>query len=148
MINTITISRELLQRWIDNTDFFDDLMGKSMSEIDAARKEDDKIIEELRALLAAPVVERQESVALIERARSFVAFVAKCVRKEGEYAPLHRQEMEELDRDLKIYASPPAPVAVLELLRESYESGDRNVFGADLDDRIRACLEKIKEPNQ
>lgn len=56
MTNTITISRKLLQRWIDNTDFFDDLMGKSMSEIDEARKEDDKIIEELRALLAAPVV--------------------------------------------------------------------------------------------
>jgi len=47
-----------------------------------------------------------------------------------------------------LYTSQPAPVSVIDLLREAYECGDRNVFGTDLDDRIRACLDKVKEPNQ
>jgi hypothetical protein len=34
------------------------------------------------------------------------------------------------------------------LLMEAYECGDRNIFGTDLDDRIRACLDKVKELNQ
>lgn len=50
---------------------------------------------------------------IIDRARRFVELVAKCVRNNGEYAPLHLQEMEELDRDLRLYAEQPAPVAVV-----------------------------------
>lgn len=37
---------------------------------------------------------------IIVRAASFVGFVEKCVRKNGEYSPLHWQEMDELHRDL------------------------------------------------
>lgn len=37
---------------------------------------------------------------LLKRSQEFVAFVHKCVRKNKEYAPLHWQEMVELDRDL------------------------------------------------
>jgi uncharacterized protein CbrC (UPF0167 family) len=42
----------------------------------------------------------EELLNLIKRAQSFVAFVHKCCRKNKEYAPLHWQEMVELDRDL------------------------------------------------
>ena len=37
---------------------------------------------------------------LLQRSQSFVAFVHKCCRKNKEYAPMHWQEMVELDRDL------------------------------------------------
>lgn len=37
---------------------------------------------------------------LLKRSQEFVAFVHKCCRKNKEYAPLHWQEMVELDRDL------------------------------------------------
>ncbi|AZP72830.1 hypothetical protein EJJ20_29955 [Pseudomonas poae] len=45
------VPRELLQRWLDNAEFFNHLDGMSMSSIDAARKDDEKILEELRALM-------------------------------------------------------------------------------------------------
>jgi len=55
----------------------------------------------------AEVVQRMaEAQALLKRATSFVAFVHKCCRKNGEYAPLHYQEMFELDRDLSATAQP------------------------------------------
>ena len=41
-----------------------------------------------------------DSTSLLKRAAAFVQFVRKCVRQNGEYAPLHRQELDELDRDL------------------------------------------------
>lgn len=47
-----------------------------------------------------------ELVGLLTRSESFVRFVTKCVRKNGEYAPLHRQEMDELNRDLSAVISP------------------------------------------
>ncbi|MCQ0167728.1 hypothetical protein DN388_12270 [Pseudomonas sp. S12(2018)] len=67
----------------------------------------------LRAQLAnwqALAAERLEMItrrdALLGRARSFVAFVHKCCRKNKEYAPLHWQEMVELDRDLSASTEP------------------------------------------
>ena len=53
-----------------------------------------------------------------------------------------------LQRGDMLYASQPAPVSVVSLLKEAYECGDRNVFGTDLDDRIRVYLDKVKELNQ
>lgn len=47
---------------------------------------------------------------LLRRSQDFVAFVHKCVRRNGEYAPLHRQEMDELNRDLSDYVEPGVPV--------------------------------------
>jgi len=47
----------------------------------------------------------EELLNLIKRAQSFVAFVHKCCRKNKEYAPLHWQEMVELDRDLSATAA-------------------------------------------
>lgn len=47
-----------------------------------------------------------ERDALLKRSEDFVKFVHKCVRKNGEYAPLHWQEMVELDRDLSARAEP------------------------------------------
>lgn len=97
MTNKLEISRELAAVLADDHAPYQQLIAAK---------------ERLRALLAAPVVERQEPAVLMERAINFVAFVAKCVRKNGEYAPLHRQKMEELDRDLKLYTSQPAPESV------------------------------------
>ena len=47
---------------------------------------------------------------LLRRSQDFVAFVHKCVRRNGEYAPLHRQEMDELNRDLSDCVEPGVPV--------------------------------------
>lgn len=69
---------------------------------DGMRAERDKWIEESETL-RAQLAERD---ALLGRAQSFVAFVHKCVRKNKEYAPLHWQEMVELDRDLSTTAKP------------------------------------------
>lgn len=46
------VPRELLERWLKNTDFFEDLRGVSMQEINEAKKEDENITDELRAVLA------------------------------------------------------------------------------------------------
>ena len=36
-------------------------------------------------------------------------------------------------------------VELIELLREAYRSGDRDVFGSDLEDRLEAALNKPEE---
>lgn len=62
---------------------------------DAIREMNDELVD-MRDQLA-------ERDALLKRCESFIKFVHKCVRRNGEYAPLHRQEMDELNRDLSDY---------------------------------------------
>lgn len=79
-------------------------------EIEKREKREDALREELAALkvAAANVIVEGDALQqrltaaekLLQRSQSFVAFVHKCVRKNKEYAPLHWQEMVELDRDL------------------------------------------------
>jgi hypothetical protein len=64
------------------------------------------VIREMNDELADLRAKLAERDALLGRSRSFVAFVHKCCRKNKEYAPLHWQEMVELDRDLSVVAEP------------------------------------------
>lgn len=68
------VPRELLQRWLDNAEFFNHLDGMSMSSIDAARKEDEKILEELRALLDVSLADEGECC------HEFVPFQPNCTK--------------------------------------------------------------------
>lgn len=149
MSDSLYIPRQLVQRWVDNTDFFEDLRGKSMTEIDKAKKDDDLITEELRAILAAPVVERQEPVAFVRITEgnpkvSLFSWVQKVPLPVGKY---------------QLYTSPPAPVAVVLPDHEFRETVNRlraisEMYGHtdQLRERIsmelRACLGKVKELNQ
>lgn len=129
---TVTMSRELVQRWVDNTDFFEDLRGKSMTEINEAKKEDEKITEELRAILAAPVVERQP-----EPLYPRCTILNECnVGASGS---------------TQCNTSPPAPVAVpveihqqLIEMRQQYERANFVSLGK----LLNACLDKVKGLNQ
>jgi len=82
-----------------------------------------------------------------------VAWMTECIKglgigaieqSDGEGST---KNMEYWTSDFPVYRSQPAPVSVIDLLREAYECGDRNVFGTDLDDRIKNCLDKVKELN-
>lgn len=109
-------------------------------------------VDELRALLAAPFVERQEST-------------HKCQKCYGQgYVPTRQagEGESEYRARCKLYTSPPAPVSVFDpvlgstpedhmrwLLDKVVNPGDYPQ--AVLHDQIRstlACLDKVKELNQ
>lgn len=62
MTRKIEVPRDLLERFLKITDFFEDLNGVSMHDINEVKKEDGRIIEEFRSLLAAPEAPRQEPI--------------------------------------------------------------------------------------
>jgi len=120
MTNDIKISRELAERWLDPS------QGSVYERYQI-------VSEELRALLAAPVVERQEPVAEVVMVDPFVLTTGN----------LHL-----LRKGAKLYTSPPAPVTVV-------LPASRYIFDKDYDDEDRsysmgwnACLNKVKELNQ
>lgn len=153
---TVTMSRELVQRWVDNTDFFEDLRGKSMTEINEAKKEDEKITEELRSILAAPVVERQPEpslwlVRIPEEPEDPEESPAEYVHAGSTYELSNLLKRPGATIDQVYYASPPAPVAVV--LPERKNSNDiwpsPNLTTAEhIADTWNACLDKVKELNQ
>lgn len=113
MTNTLTISRELAERCIKHLEWF----GKTS----------EQEVDELRALLAAPAVERQAEPVCI-------------------YWDAKTQDC--LD------TSPPAPI--VELLsavgkfREAFviAVGDRSPFAKCALTELDACLDKVKEMNR
>lgn len=47
-------------------------------------------------------MDKREIKDILERSKSFVDFVARCIRVNGEYSPLCSEEYRELAKDLKI----------------------------------------------
>lgn len=47
-------------------------------------------------------MDKEEVKVILERSKSFVDFVARCIRLNGEYSPLSSEEYRELAIDLKI----------------------------------------------
>lgn len=118
---------------------------------------------ELRALLAAPVVERQEPACYVVKDRWGV----NTYLEENSEALKTRRRLGFTD-EIPLYTSPPAPVAVQLDERTEFEKWLRNqphvvnlgfnkatgkyVLQEDEDSwqawKARACLDKVKELNQ
>lgn len=117
---------------------------------------------ELRAVIAqeaGPVVERQEPAAWIRKitdvdGKDYQTIIA--TQKPAVFYP-YQWDSRPLDGfkiiDTPLYTSPPAPVAVVDLLREisDYLDGStRNAVWCDsiLHKKMKVCLDKVKELNQ
>lgn len=155
MSNKIEVGRELIERLVRLEERFCS-EKTTVSEINAACAEDKAITEELRALLAAPVVERQGVLpcdvrvapATTIRKGCKVETLMQCIQlREGRP-----------DRDCHFIDSPPAPVAVVlpEQLIAAIEAEQARLstedYLMDSDDCIAvirdvACLDKVKELN-
>lgn len=144
MTNTLTISRELAES-IAN------YMEGSASTT---------VLQWRRALLAAPVVERQEPVAWLTKCKLSGLF-EQAEPNEKASNPDHWTDA------FPVFASPPAPVAVVLDERAAFESWaqdndrfgtSRNCSSSNYDEadtqqawetwQARACLDKVKEMNQ
>lgn len=116
------------------------------------------MLDELRALLAAPVVERQEPVALPMR-RSWSGIAGW---KDQAEIKAWNACLDEIAKLGPLYTSPPAPVAVpegwklvpVEPTELMIRRGDQNyswsvskIYKAMIED-APACLDKVKEMNQ
>lgn len=157
MTNKIEIARELAERIVD---WYDGGLGNIIYEMD-----------ELRALLAAPVVERQEPVAYRWRHPADPIYADRKVwepitlalgnvyleRKARAIANKHRYQEDVYYFAMEIeplYAEPPAPVSVV--LPEPKPRIAGYWHDLDLNDKIddsfakgwNACLDKFKELNQ
>lgn len=130
MTNKIEISRELLAAYIESATGYDD----------------SSLREELRALLAAPVVERQEPVTM-DGTTTIRQYVEEAMPDD---TPMDEwtKGYEECKRRIHmmfmqpINASPPAPVAVV--LPEKMEAPSDFAYRKGWN----ACLDKVKELNQ
>jgi len=115
---------------------------------------------QIASLLAAPEAPRQEPAAAFEVSHGPMG-------DDGAPIWVRLKDLQDFDIEnladgTKLYLSAPAPLSpdhlgggagmvlpdLASLLREAYEAGDHNVFGTDLDDRIKSALDKIKELNQ
>ena len=152
MSEFVMVRRELLERWVKNTDFFEDLKGVSMHDINEATKEDEKITEELRAVLA-------QEAGHVEAAKSDRPSGSGCCCPPKGYrgiwaaamCPVHHGLRAMVDRNK---VSPPAPVSVVLPEREMYCQYLRGVIPDNrleveaYKDGWNACLDKVKEVNQ
>lgn len=146
MTDNLYIPRKLVQRWVDNTDFFEDLSGKSMAKIAKAKEEDEKINEEMRALLATPVVERQEPVSYLV---TDIYGQKKALRAGAEGIERHRNAGSDL---VPLFAEPTAPVAVVHTMK-SVMSAICTINGFPMLTSnqcyaLAQSLNKVKELNQ
>jgi len=143
MSEFVLVKRELLERWVDNTDFFEHLERHSMPEIAEAKEEDIRITDELRAVLAqeaGPVVERQEPAAMsFDFEHPF--------SNEKRTVTLTKQDafdgMEDFFYD-----------KLGEQICQCESVGETNVVDCNCDEYVHdfeivtACLDKVKELNQ
>ena len=174
MSEFVMVRRELLERRVKNTDFFEDLKGVSMHDINEAKKEDEKITEELRAVLAQEAGHVEEPLGMVVP----IYQVQYLGDGGGGWSDAEKDSYDAKVPHPKhwmtriVYASPPAPVAVVinemqafsSWLHETVEfthraDGVSKVQRKDImslhEEKIsyeawsaRACLDKVKELNQ
>lgn len=130
------LAREILEQMENDWQTIDGEWGPTIGGLDADIADGNaEPIRKLRALLATPAVERQpvdailledcEEITVQDYGRGYFA-TDDCVRQ--------------------LYASPPAPVAVV--LPEWREQTQENPYLTDADHEWNACLDKVKELNQ
>lgn len=127
-----------------------ELLGQILPELRAGSYEE----QELSALLAAPVVERQEPVEIgyIEHRREFEWCEAAVMNRLIWTMPPGQRHTIPQHYKVMLYTSPPAPVAVSELCQQLESVMAMFAPGEDKTNRTliaaRACLDKVKELNQ
>lgn len=148
MTNTLTISRKLIEEVVTQLDDF--ITGE--------------VLDQLKSILAAPVVERQEPVAWMYK-RTGGEILGQLVQLESDalkdirlgkcYDTGNRYlwPREDYIEWKPLYTSPPAPVAVVSDLVQHLESVIAMFApGEDKTNRTliaaRLCLDKVKELNQ
>lgn len=131
MSGKIEISRELVQRIADHCKFCKNhVYLEAIADIEP----------ELRALLAAPVVERQEPVHMVRSHGS------DCWEEiSGESLEMCRCQPDEYEIRA-LYTSPRAPVAVV--LPARREPSPEKPYLNDADHEWNSCIDKVKELNQ
>lgn len=80
---------------------------------------------------------------LLQRSKEFVAFVVKCLVKNGEYAPLSRQEPEELMRDLGLDGYVVPHNELLHKMRDQMTVYGQKVV--QLSCLLRDCMMAVRE---
>lgn len=164
MTNTLTISREQLDRWAQMAEVFDD--GGDGADPETAHT----LAQELRVILSAPAVERQEEWAYcpecgckdMHHEQGEHKQCANCYQEwfsDIDYSEVVRGNLE------KLKASPPAPVAVVDENSEfeKWAKTQSEINDLRIDEiglyynlktgiahdawQARACLDKVKEMN-
>lgn len=127
-LELVSVPRELLERHLLKFS----MAGLMFTKVEGLLKSFD----DLNALLAAPVVERQEPV----------LFVAVESIEDLECVGMHATRVLNDLQCVPLYTSPPAPVALV--LPERREPTPENPYLTDADHEWNACLDKVKELNQ